>query len=116
MIRKVRHEFTGGFRGALAALITFFVGIGTTFAEIDVLPSWNDGAAKTAIVDFVGRITTAGGTDFVAPEQRIATFDNDGTLWAEQPVYFQLAYAIDQIKALGPSISIGRKPSPTRLP
>jgi phosphoglycolate phosphatase-like HAD superfamily hydrolase len=68
----------------------------------DALPSWNDGAAKTAIVDFVARVTTAGGPDYVAPEERIATFDNDGTLWSEQPLYFQLAFALDQIRALAP--------------
>jgi phosphoglycolate phosphatase-like HAD superfamily hydrolase len=68
----------------------------------DPLPSWNDGAAKQAIVDFVDRVTREGGPDFVAPPERIATFDNDGTLWAEQPVYFQLAFALDEIKRLAP--------------
>jgi phosphoserine phosphatase len=68
----------------------------------DPLPSWNEGAAKTSITDFVARVTTQGGAEFVAPEQRIATFDNDGTLWAEQPFYFQFAFAIDRIKALAP--------------
>jgi phosphoglycolate phosphatase-like HAD superfamily hydrolase len=68
----------------------------------DPLPSWNDGAAKQAIFDFVGRVTRAGGLDFVPPAERIATFDNDGTLWAEQPIYFQLAFALDRVKALAP--------------
>ncbi len=68
----------------------------------DPLPSWNDGATKQAIVDFVGRVTKDGSSDFVPPAERIATFDNDGTLWAEQPVYFQLAFALDRIKALAP--------------
>jgi phosphoglycolate phosphatase-like HAD superfamily hydrolase len=68
----------------------------------DPLPSWNDGAAKQAIVEFVDRVTEEGGPDFVPVEQRIATFDNDGTLWAEQPIYFQLAFALDRIKALTP--------------
>jgi phosphoglycolate phosphatase-like HAD superfamily hydrolase len=67
-----------------------------------VLPSWNEGAAKTAIVDFVARVTKEGGTDFVPPPERIAVFDNDGTLWAEQPVYFQVAFALDRIAALAP--------------
>jgi hypothetical protein len=58
--------------------------------SIDPLPSWNDGAAKEAIVAFVDRVTQQGGSDFVPVEQRIATFDNDGTLWAEQPIYFQM--------------------------
>src|SRR5690606_13823455 len=69
-------------------------------AETDPLPSWNEGLAKQAIVDFVGRVTKTGGADFVAPAERIAVFDNDGTLWAEQPVYFQLAFAIDRIAAM----------------
>jgi phosphoglycolate phosphatase-like HAD superfamily hydrolase len=66
------------------------------------LSSWNAGAAKTAIVDFVARVTTAGSKDYVPPEKRIATFDNDGTLWSEQPYYFQVDFALDQIKALAP--------------
>src|SRR5580692_4004370 len=66
------------------------------------LASWNDGPTKKSIIDFVAHVTTAGGIDYVAPEERIATFDNDGTLWAEQPYYFQLAYALDQVKAKAP--------------
>jgi hypothetical protein len=63
----------------------------TTIARAaDPLPSWNDGEAKKAIVEFVEKVTTEGGPDFVPVAQRIATFDNDGTLWAEQPMYFQL--------------------------
>ena len=69
----------------------------------DPLPSWNDGPSKKAIVDFVGRATKEGGPDFVPVAQRIATFDNDGTLWAEQPIYFQLAFAFDRVKALAPA-------------
>jgi hypothetical protein len=68
----------------------------------DQLPSWNDGASKKAIVEFVGKVTRQGGPDFVRPAERIATFDNDGCLWAEQPFYFQLAFAIDRVKALAP--------------
>jgi phosphoglycolate phosphatase-like HAD superfamily hydrolase len=71
-------------------------------AADDPLPSWNDGAAKGAIVDFVQRVTTPGGKDFVPASERIATFDNDGTLWAEQPVYFQFAFALDRVKVLAP--------------
>jgi phosphoglycolate phosphatase-like HAD superfamily hydrolase len=66
----------------------------------DPLPSWNDGAVKKAIMSFVARVTVSGGPDFVPAEQRIATFDNDGTLWAEQPIYFQLAFALDRVKAI----------------
>ncbi len=69
----------------------------------DPLPSWNTGAAKQSILEFVQAVTTPDSPDFVPPEARIATFDNDGTLWSEQPIYFQLAFAIDRIKALAPS-------------
>src|SRR5262245_21366578 len=68
----------------------------------DALPSWNDGPSKKALASFVSRVTTAGSADFVSPNERIAVFDNDGTLWAEQPVYFQLAFAFDRVKALAP--------------
>jgi phosphoglycolate phosphatase-like HAD superfamily hydrolase len=68
----------------------------------DSLPSWNDTAPKKAIVTFVERVTKEGSPDFVPEAERIATFDNDGTLWAEQPVYFQLLFAIDRVKALAP--------------
>ena len=66
------------------------------------LPSWNDTAPRKAIVALVERVTKQGSPDFVPPAERIATFDNDGTLWAEQPLYFQLLFAIDRIKALAP--------------
>jgi phosphoglycolate phosphatase-like HAD superfamily hydrolase len=68
----------------------------------DGLPSWNEGAAKRSIVAFVEAVTRVGGPSFVPPAERIATFDNDGTLWAEQPLYFQLAFALDRVKALVP--------------
>jgi hypothetical protein len=68
-------------------------------AQSDPLPSWNEGAIKKSITDFVTRVTAQGGADFVPVEQRIAVFDNDGTLWCEQPVYFQLAFAFDRVKA-----------------
>lgn len=71
-------------------------------AQTDPLPSWNEGAAKTNIVVFVKRVTTEGAAGFVPVAQRIAVFDNDGTLWTEQPVYFQLAFAFDRVRALAP--------------
>jgi hypothetical protein len=71
------------------------------FAQ-DALPSWNDTGPKKAIVAFVERVTKQGSPDFVPDPERIATFDNDGTLWAEQPMYFQLAFALDRVKALAP--------------
>jgi phosphoglycolate phosphatase-like HAD superfamily hydrolase len=87
---------------AFAAACFFLAGTAASFAQADPLPSWNEGPAKAAIVDFVTKVTTVGGPDFVAPAERIATFDNDGTLWTEQPVYFQVAFAIDRVKALAP--------------
>jgi phosphoglycolate phosphatase-like HAD superfamily hydrolase len=71
-------------------------------AQPEPLPSWNEGSVKKSITDFIARVTTPGAADFVPVEQRIATFDNDGTLWAEQPVYFQVAFAFDRVKALAP--------------
>jgi phosphoserine phosphatase len=68
----------------------------------DALPSWNATAPKKAIVAFVEKVTRQGSPDFVPAPERIAVFDNDGTLWAEQPMYFQLAFAIDRVKALAP--------------
>lgn len=74
---------------------------GVVAAQADPLRSWNDGPVKAAIIKFVGDATREGGT-FIPPPQRIAVFDNDGTLWAEKPMYFQLAFAIDRVKALAP--------------
>jgi phosphoglycolate phosphatase-like HAD superfamily hydrolase len=68
----------------------------------DPLPSWNDGKAKQSIVAFVAKVTKPGSPDFVPVAERIATFDNDGTLWAEQPMYFQAFFTFDRIKALTP--------------
>lgn len=68
----------------------------------DPLPSWNDGASKQAIIDFILSTTNAESKDFIPVEDRIAVFDNDGTLWSEQPLYFQLIFTIDRIKALAP--------------
>ncbi|MDM0024435.1 HAD family hydrolase [Variovorax saccharolyticus] len=71
-------------------------------AQAQGLPSWNDGAAKQAILRFVADVTTPGSATFVAPAERIAVFDNDGTLWVEQPIYAQFAFALDRVKALAP--------------
>jgi phosphoglycolate phosphatase-like HAD superfamily hydrolase len=65
----------------------------------DPLPSWNDGSLKAAILDYVARVTTPGSPDFVPEPQRIATFDNDGTLWVEQPLYTQFVFVVDRVKA-----------------
>ncbi len=69
---------------------------------VDPLPSWNDGEAKQAIFDFVVRVTDSASPDFVPEPERIATFDNDGCLWSEQPMYFQFIFAIDRVKAMAP--------------
>jgi len=68
----------------------------------DALPSWNEVASKQAIVAFVERVTAENSADFVRPAERIAVFDNDGTLWSEQPMYFQFAFALDRVRALAP--------------
>ena len=80
-------------------------------AQSDPLPSWNDGPAKATIVEFVAKVAKQGSPDFVPPAERIAVFDNDGTLWAEQPMYFQLFFALDRVQALRPSIPSGRTKS-----
>ncbi len=78
----------------------------------DPLPSWNDTAPKKAIVAFVEKVTREGGADFVPVPERIAVFDNDGTLWAEQPAYFQLLFVIDRVKALAPEHPEWREKEP----
>lgn len=87
--------------GLIGAMLCVWTA-GPLRAQSDPLPSWNDGPVKTSITDFVARVTTQGSADFVPPAERIATFDNDGTLWCEQPMYFQLAFALDRVKALAP--------------
>lgn len=89
-------------RGMIGALIALSVPLWTPVAraQSDALPSWNEGPTRQAIIDFVGRVTREGQPDFVPPEQRIAVFDNDGTLWCEQPLYFQAAFALDRVKAM----------------
>ncbi|WP_432431678.1 HAD family hydrolase [Rhizobium leguminosarum] len=72
------------------------------FAQSDPLPSWNDTASKAAIVSFVEKVTGQGSPDFVPENERVAVFDNDGTLWVEHPMYTQLAFVLDRVKALAP--------------
>jgi len=86
-----------GLVAAAFALLPF-----AAFAQVDPLPSWNEGRVKQSIVGFVNDTTREGAPTYVPPPERIAVFDNDGTLWAEQPVYFQLAFAFDRVKALAP--------------
>ncbi len=86
----------------VSVLAISFSAIGCSAAPDDPLSSWNDGASKQAIVEFVESVTDTAGPDFVPSAERIAVFDNDGTLWAEQPIYFQLVFVLDRIKALAP--------------
>jgi len=83
----------------LAVVLAVFTSV---VAAGDPLPSWNDGAARAAIVEFVNRVTDEKSPDFVPAPERIATFDNDGTLWIEHPIYTQLVFALDRVKALAP--------------
>ena len=86
-----------------AAIVAMLVLTSNTALAKDPLPSWNDGATKQSIINFVKKVTDKSGPDYVPPEERIATFDNDGTLWSEQPFYFQFGpFVIDRIKALAP--------------
>jgi len=86
---------------ALATILVFGSGV-PAWAQTDPLPSWNNGAAKQAIVDFVAATTTEGGADFVAPSDRIATFDQDGTTWVSHPLYGQALFALDRVAAMAP--------------
>jgi len=84
---------------ALVSVLAFTAAISHA---ADALPSWNNGKARQSIVDFVEKVTKPGSPDFVPAAERIATFDNDGTLWAEQPMYFQILFAFDRVKVLAP--------------
>jgi phosphoserine phosphatase len=88
----------------LLALLGFALVFGSqaTAQTARSLPSWNDGKARQSIVEFVAKVTKKGSPNFVAPSERIAVFDNDGTLWAEQPMYFQAFFIFDRIKTLAP--------------
>ena len=87
----------------VAVIAASLISLAPTLARgAEPLPSWNDSASRQAILRFVGRVTTAGSPDFVPVPERIAVFDNDGTLWSEQPVYNQAAFIFDRVKALAP--------------
>jgi phosphoglycolate phosphatase-like HAD superfamily hydrolase len=89
----------------MLSLVATMVGLvaGPAYGRVDPLPSWNEGPAKRAVVGFVERVTKEGGPDFVPVPERIAAFDNDGTLWCEQPTYVQVVFTMDRIKALAES-------------
>ncbi len=81
-------------------LLTLFALFTLSLHATDALPSWNQGTSKQSIIDYVTTVTKEGSADFIPVEDRIATFDNDGTLWGEQPLYFQVIFAMDRVKAL----------------
>ena len=81
-------------------LVAVLAGAPWALAQTDPLPSWNDGPAKKAIVDFVQATTMQGGPQFVPPAERVATFDQDGTLWVEQPMYSQVMYCLERVPAV----------------
>ncbi|WP_156387118.1 MULTISPECIES: HAD family hydrolase [unclassified Rhizobium] len=85
-----------------AAAIASVGSVGAATADDAVLASWNEGDTRKSIIDFVTAVTTDGSHDFVAEDDRVAVFDNDGTLWTEQPMYVQLAFILDRVKALAP--------------
>jgi hypothetical protein len=89
-------------RALLCSTVLAFYAISADLVAADPLSSWNDGPTKSAIINFVTKTTTQGGADFVPVPERIATFDNDGTLWCEHPMYVQLFFALDRVKDLAP--------------
>ena len=89
-------------RTALLSIVAVLASTTSTMGQSDPLPSWNDVKSKSAIIEFVERVTDDSNQDYVKPAERIATFDNDGALWSEQPFYFQLAFALDRVKAMAP--------------
>jgi phosphoserine phosphatase len=90
---------------ALRAVACFVLCSGSFAHAADPLPSWNDGSTKKAILEFVAAVTDENGKDYVKPAERIATFDNDGTLWVEQPIYTQVTFIFDRVKELAPQHS-----------
>jgi len=94
---KIKHRSTNTFLAVLMVTLA-----SASVAAQDLLPSWNDGVAKNTILEFVAAVTDEKGKDYVEPADRIATFDNDGTLWVEYPMYTQALFAFDRVKKLAP--------------
>jgi phosphoglycolate phosphatase-like HAD superfamily hydrolase len=99
-------------RAAILALCALVLLVADAYAQSGSLPSWNETASKKAIMTFVDRVTKEGTPEFVPIPERIAVFDNDGTLWAEQPMYFQLLFALDRVKVLAPQHPEWKKKEP----
>ncbi len=100
IVNKLRKRSDWYFETCILLLI--ILGVSAPVAAADPLPSWNEGAAKQAVIEFIRTVTDKSGPQYLTPEQRIATFDNDGTLWCEQPMYFQGFFTFDRVKALAP--------------
>lgn len=107
-------KMRGGLRRVLVlpVLVLASVTFGPAVAFGDALPSWNDTATRASIIDFVKRVTDPGSPDYVAVEDRVATFDNDGNLWAEQPAYYQLVFALDRLREMAPEHPEWREQQP----
>jgi len=101
-LQATRTHWTWTCRSALFLLAAALTALAAPAQASDLLSSWNDGASKARIVDFVQSVTDPTSKQYVPPAERIAVFDNDGTLWTEQPMYFQLAFILDRVKALAP--------------
>lgn len=104
-----RRAVLTGLLASAAATVAFKT---TALAQGNPLPSWRDGKARQSILDFVATVTREGSPSFVPVPQRVATFDNDGTLWCEHPMYVQLAFALDQVKAMAPEHPEWKKKQP----
>ncbi|MGO8454565.1 HAD family hydrolase [Rhizobium ruizarguesonis] len=96
------QDFIKSARDGTLAVTAVLLFVASAYAQSDPLPSWNDTASKAAIVSFVEKVTGQGSPEFVPEPERIAVFDNDGTLWVEHPIYTQLAFALDRVKLLAP--------------
>ncbi|MFF0946547.1 HAD family hydrolase [Rhizobium leguminosarum] len=96
------HDFLKSARDGVLAVTAALLFVGSAYAQSDPLPSWNDTAPKAAIIAFVEKVTKENTPDFVPEPERIAVFDNDGTLWTEHPMYVQLAFALDRVRTMAP--------------
>ena len=102
-------------RTRLIRTVVCALALTTTVAHAaDPLPAWDEAPAKQSIMEFVEKVTQGGSSNFVPTSERIAVFDNDGTLWVEQPIYFQVQFALDRVKALAPKHPEWKEKQPRR--